>query len=612
MNKNRFFLLLLLFAVAVCFCQSAAAQSFTGNIVGTIKDSSGAVIPGVEITITHLQTNKQVTAITNDEGRYASVPLSVGDYRVEAQVPGFKRAVRTGVNLQIQQTAVVDFTLEVGEVADRVEVRANVALLETTGSSLGKVVDNRSILDLPLNTRNVYSLIFLTPGVAGSIGNNYNSMSYSVNGARPTMMDTVIDGLTASFPTVNGFTGISVFPSVDAIQEFKVMGANYPAEFGRSLGSVLNVVYKSGTNQLHGSVYEFLRNSVFDANNFFQNRRGVPLGSFKRSQFGATAGGPIRSDKLFYMGSYEGLRERGFQSSTFSVPTLLERNGDFSKTFNQSGALVRIFDPFTTRPSGSGFIRDPFQNNIIPANRFDPVAVKVMKYYPLPNLPGDPGTNRNNYSNSGSLALNVDNFDVRIDQRISERQSFFVRYSYRLTQSVPPKLFPEEIAIAEGRINEENHAHNIVAEYANTLSPTSILTARIGFARTLFVFANQGLGFVPSSLGLPRTIDTAVDRQMFPGIGASGYVGLGGNDHRYNAFMSHPLVVTFAKNRDKHNFKIGFEDRLIRVNVWEARSAGTFNSSAGFTQGPNPTTASSSAGNSIASLLLGTGTQITS
>ena len=156
----------------------------------------------------------------------------------------------------------------------------------------------------------MYSLIFLTPGVAGSIGNNYNSMSYTVNGARPTMMDTVIDGVTASFPTVNGFTGISVFPSVDAIQEFKVLGANYPAEYGRSLGSVLNVVYKSGTNQFHGSAYEFLRDSAFDSNNFFAKRAGQPLGDFQRSQFGGVAGGPIRRGRTFFMTSFEGLREQ--------------------------------------------------------------------------------------------------------------------------------------------------------------------------------------------------------------------------------------------------------------------------------------------------------------
>ncbi len=420
-------------------------------------------------------------------------------------------------------------------------------------------------------------------------------------------MDTLIDGVTASFPTVNGGSGISVFPSVDAIQEFKVQGANYAAEFGRAQGSVLNVIFKSGGNQLHGSAYEFLRNSVFDSNNFFENRAGRKLGSFKRSQFGGHVLGPIKRDKLFYMGSYEGLRARNFATRITTVPTLLERQGDFSQTRNQAGALVRIFNPFSTRASGSAFVRDQFTDNKIPTNMIDPVALNVLKYFPLPNQPGDANTNANNYAASGSAATNFDNYDGRVDWHISDRQKFFARYSHRYTESVPLKSFPEEITIAEGRVIEENRARNIVADYTYTLSPTSTLTARAGFARTLFVFSNQGLGFKPSSLGLPATIDAAVDRQMFPRVGAAGYVTLGGNDHRFNAFMSYPLIVNFNKIRGAHNLKFGFEGRMIRVNVWEARDAGNFGFSATMTQGPSPTTASSSAGNGFASLLLGTG-----
>ncbi|MGH9769103.1 MAG: TonB-dependent receptor domain-containing protein, partial [Blastocatellia bacterium] len=601
-----------LYVIATIFCLdlSIQAQSFTGSIVGTIKNPEGAVVPGAEITITHEQTNRTVTATANGEGYYVSPPLPVGSYRVEAKMAGFRRAFRGGVVLQIQQTAVVDFTLELGAISEQVEVTAQAPVLETTSSALGKVVDNRRILDLPLNTRNVYSLIFLTPGVSGSIGNNYNSMSYSVNGARPTMMDTVIDGVTASFPTVNGFTGISVFPSVDAIQEFKVMGATYPAEFGRSLGSVLNVVYKSGTNQFHGSAYEFLRNSVFDANNFFDNRRGQDLGSFKRSQFGGHATGPIIRDKTFFMGSYEGLRSRSFATRLTTVPTAEQRAGDFSKTFNQAGALIRIFNPFTTRanPSGSGFIRDQFTDNKIPQNLMDPVALNVLKYYPLPNQPGDANSGANNYAASGSTQINLDNYDFRIDHRLSENQTFFARYSHRYTQDVPLKAFSEELTIAEGRVIQENRARNFVAEYTHTLSPTTVLTGRIGFARTLFVFSNQGLGFKPSSLGLPASIDSVVDRQMFPAFGVSGMTSLGGNDHRFNAFMSYPFVATLTRSQGKHNWKYGGEVRLIRVNVWEARNAGQFNFNAGMTQGPNPNAASSSAGYGLASFLLGTGT----
>ena len=586
-----------------------AAQSFTGTISGSIRDASGGVIPRATVTITNQQTNRQESLTTELDGRYTSLPLPPGEYRVEAALQGFRRAARANITVQINATVAVDFTLEVGELTDAVEVRASAPLLETNSGTIGKVVDNRRILELPLNTRNVYSLIFLTPGVAGTIGNNYNSLSYSVNGARPTMMDTVIDGVTASFPTVNGFTGISVFPSVDAIQEFKVLGANYPAEYGRSLGSVLNVVYKSGTNDFHGSGYEFFRHSALDSNNFFAKRAGQPLADYKRSQFGGVAGGPIQRSRMFFMSSFEGLRERRQSEQTTTVPTLAQRQGDFSQTFAQNGQLIRIFDPFTTRPnpSGSGFIRDQFAGNVIPAGRMDPVALQVLKYFPLPNQPGDPVTGARNYFTTGLSDLDVNNVDMRVDRHLTDKQTMFVRYSYRTTHSAPASFFPAEIAIAEGRVNEDNRAHNGVIDFSRTMSSSTLLSARLGFARTLFIFDNQGLGFRPSSLGLPASIDANVDRLMFPRFGVSGMVTLGGNDHRYNAFMSYTTAASLTHVRGDHSLKAGFEGRMLRVNVWEARSAGTFNFRAAETQGPVPTTASSTAGSGFGSFLLGTG-----
>jgi hypothetical protein len=599
----------LLCVLLVVIPSALLAQSFTGTITGSIRDTSGAVIPQATVTITSQQTDRQTTVVTDLEGRYTSLPLPPGEYRVEASLDGFRRALRSDVTVQVGTTVTIDFTLELGELTDAIEVRASAPLLETTTGTVGKVVDNRRILELPLNTRNVYSLIFLTPGVAGSIGNNYNQMNYTVNGARPTMMDTVIDGVTASFPTVNGFTGISVFPSVDAIQEFKVLGANYPAEYGRSLGSVLNVVYKSGTNDFRGSAYEFFRDSTFDANNFFAKRAGQPLGDFRRSQFGGTLGGPIQRGRTFFMTSFEGLRERSHAQTTTTVPTLLQRQGDFSQTFAQNGQMIRIFDPFTTRPNpaGAGFIRDQFPGNVVPADRMDPVAQRVLNYYPLPNQPGNPVTGAQNYFATGTAQLNVNNYDGRVDHQLSDSRKFFMRYSYRTTHSMPASFFPGDLAIAQGRVNQQNLAHNVVSDYSHTLSNRSVLSARLGFARTLFIFDNQGLGFRPSSLGLPAAIDDNVDRLMFPRFGVAGQVTLGGNDHRYNAFMSYTAATSLTQVRGAHTLKFGFEGRMLRVNVWEARSAGTFNFRANETQGPNPTTASSTAGYGFASLLLGTG-----
>ena len=589
---------------------AAGAQTVTGTITGLVKDTSGGVLPGVSMTFTHTETGRQETTVTDRDGRFTSQPLQLGTYRIEASLTGFKAAARTGIALTIDDVARIDFTLEVGTLQEVVEVAAQTSLVDARTSSVGKLVDNRRIAELPLNTRNVYSLIYLTPGVSGTIGNAYGDLRYTINGARPRSSDTLVDGVTATFPTVTGGSGISVFPSVDAIQEFKVLGATFPAEFGRSLGSVVNVAYKSGSNNFHGSAYEFLRDSAFDSKNYFQKLRGETPGDFSRHQFGGSAGGPLQPGKTFYMLSFEGLRENAFASSTLTVPTARERQGDFSQTFAANGQLVRIFNPFTTRanPAGAGFIRDPFVDNRIPANMLDPVALNIIRYYPEPNQPGDAITGRNNYYTTGTSNLDTANTDIRVDRNFGAAARGFARYSHRFVRTAPLQAFPDDLAIAEGRVIEENRTHNFVTEYNRTMGRATLLTARIGFARTLFVFDNQGLGFKPSSLGLPVSIDNAVDREMFPAIGASNYVSLGGNDHRYNAFMSYPAMFSVTRTSSKHTIKTGLDARMIRVNVWEARAAGTFNFSAGMTQGPNPNTASSTAGNAIASLLLGTGT----
>lgn len=603
-------LLVLGACVAVLWAPQLQGQSFMGTIAGTVRDQTGAVIPGVEVAITHVDTNRRVTATTNARGEYVSIPLNVGEYRVEATAQGFKQAVRRGITLEVQQTAVVDLTLAVGETSERIEVVADAPLLQTNEAAIGQVVNNRQIRELPLNTRNVYSLIFLTPGVVGSTANDHSGVAnWAVFGTRRQMMDIVIDGAPAAHATANGFTGMSVFPSVDAIQEFKLQGANFSAEYGRTVGPVLNIVYKSGTNQFHGSAYEFLRNSVFDANGFFSNRIGEKLSSFKRNQFGGTVSGPIRKDKTFYMASFEGLRERRFSTSTFSVPTVPQRDGDFSGTVDRSGRQVTIFDPYTTRPNASGgFIRDAFPGNVIPRQRMDPVAVNVMKYYPLPNQPGEAPTQLNNYYKAGSALTTLNNYDFRVDHNFTATQKIFGRYSHRYNIDAPATLFPDEIAVAEGRINNENIGNNAVIEYTNALSAKSVLAARVGVSRTLFNYANQGVGFVPSSLGLPSIIDTYASPAMFPNFAISGYKALGHRDHRHTAFNTFSANASLSRIMGQHSLKVGFDGRMGRVNLLEARApSGEYPFSPAFTQGPDPLRASSTAGNSIASLLLGTG-----
>ncbi len=587
---------------------AARGQSFTASLLGNVTDASGAAIPNVTIVATNLATNARTETRSDGTGRYLLTPLQPGVYVLEASAAGFKQFVQRGIELAVAQQAKVDISMAVGEITEKVTVEATVSTIETSTSVIGKVVSNTAILNLPLNSRNIYSLIYLTPGVAGSIGNNYNSMSYSINGARASMMDTLIDGATASHPTVQGYSGISAFPSVDAIGEFKVLGANFAAEYGRTAGSVLNVVYKSGTNEYHGTAYEFLRNSKLDANTFYNNLRSVPLSSFKRSQYGGTFGGPVRKDRTFFMSSYEGLRQRSFSSRTTTVPTALERAGDFTQTFAGANNPVLIYDPSTTRASGSGFIRDLFPGNVVPAGRQDRVGQNVAKFYPQPNTAGAAYTNANNYYNQGSAILDIDQIDGRFDHSFTASRRLFVRYSYRNQDSLPPVLWPQELKAAETNNNERNRMHNGVIDYTMTPNATTVLSVRGAYARSLYYYENLGLGFLASSLGFPAALNTAGGLSMFPRVAASGYTTLGNQDNRYNAFMTYTLAGSMMKMRGAHTLKAGYEGRLIRVNNRESRAtSGDFAFSAGFTQGPNPNTAASNRGNSIASLLLGTG-----
>ena len=595
-------------ALVLTSSQLMFAQTFTASVLGTVTDSSGAAIPNATVVAVNVATNIRIETHSDGTGRFTVSPLPAGAYSLEASSAGFKKFTQSGIELNVGQQARLDIQMTVGELSENVTVEGTVSSIETSSSTIGKVVSNRAILNLPLNSRNIYSLIYLTPGVAGSIGNNYNSMSYSVNGARASMMDTLIDGASASHPTVQGYSGISAFPSVDAIGEFKVLGANFPAEYGRTAGSVLNVVYKSGTNQFHGTAYEFLRNSQLDANTFYNNLRGVPLASFKRSQYGGTLGGPVKKNKTFFMSSYEGLRQRSFSSRTTTVPTLLQRTGDFSQTFAGANNPVLIYDPFTTRPSGAAFVRDQFPGNVVPLSRQDKVGQAYAKYFPLPNTPGAPFTNAQNYYSQGSSVLDIDQIDGRVDHNFNDSNRLFVRYSYRKQDSLPAVLWPKELTAAETTNNERNRMHNGVIDFTRTLSPTTILSVRGGLARSLYFYENLGLGFLASSLGFPKSLDTAGGLSMFPTVSASGYTSLGNQDNRYNAFMTYTLAGSITKLMGAHTLKAGYDGRLIRIGNRESRAtSGTFSFSNGFTQGPNPNTAANNRGNSIASLLLGTG-----
>src|SRR5260370_6538282 len=368
---------------ALLFSLRLAAQS--GGIGGTVKDPSGGTISNAAVALINQDTNARQNQTTAAAGSYAFPQVPPGRYRLEAEAPGFKKLIQSDIAIDVQQQVAIDPVLQIGQTSESIEVTAETPLLQPNTSSLGQVVSNREISDLPLIGRNTLSLIGLTAGTqpVGPFGGNpagtnaSNEGYFSTSGSEVVSNETLIDGIPANAAV---FNAPAYVPVVDGVQEFKVQTNALSAEFGRTGGGVVNIVTKSGTNRIHGSAYEFFRTNHLDANNFFNNRAGLKLPYDNFNQFGGTLGAPIviphlydGHDRTFFFFNYEGLREHRGLTQVFTIPTPAQLAGDF-----RGGAA--IYDPLSSRPDparAGQFIRDPFINNLIPANRLNPVVAKA-------------------------------------------------------------------------------------------------------------------------------------------------------------------------------------------------------------------------------------------
>ncbi len=605
-------------ALFLFFGSYCSAQVVTASLEVSVQDPTGAAVPAANVLITNKSTGVSTTAVTGPDGRFVLPSLAPGGpYTVNVQANGFKTEDRSGINLDVNQSARLVITLQVGSASETVQVSGEAPLLEAATAEMGSVIGTRGISDLPLNQRNPYGLVLLAPGVTGSVGNTFNSVNLSINGGRPGSSDILIDGIPSSPPLVNPIQGLAVFPSVESVQEFKVQTTTYSSEFGRSGSGIVNLIYKSGTNQVHGSAFEFLRNSVLDANQFFSNLRGVALPSFKRSQFGGSVGGPVTlpklykgKDRTFFFVAYEGLRQGSASTVTATVPTVAQRQGDFSQTLSAAGQKIIIYDPVTTVAAGSGYVRSPFPGNVIPPNRLNPVALKVLNYYPLPNQPGTVSGN-NNYFARGTAELSTDQVDAKVDENIDSSNRFFVRYSRRNYSQPFTALFPAASVIAEGGSSQPQISNSAAFDYTHVFTPTFLLEMRYGFARTLVDGIPVSDGFDPTTLGLPKYIQASADHLVFPGFALQNYYTLGDAGQgifKHASFESHLLAANATRVLAKQVLKFGWEGRLLRVNDLESgASTGTFSFTNAITQGPNPNVATATAGNSVASFLLGVG-----
>ncbi|HKX30136.1 MAG TPA: TonB-dependent receptor, partial [Blastocatellia bacterium] len=526
-------------------------QVQTGRIVGTVTDAQKAAVPNAAVTVTETATNQSIKVSTNERGDFVATPLNPGIYRVTVSSPGFQSLVINPVGVQVGQSARVDVELKVGDVSSVVEVASSAPLLDTESGTLGHVVTNTQIVNLPLNGRSFYELARLMPGAALLPGGgnllriraNYISGT-GVSGVRGRQTTFLLDGVDVSDHHQGGSF---IQTSIDALQEFKVQQSAYSAEFS-NVGGVLNAATKSGSNQLHGGLFEFLRNDQFDARNFFAREREV----LKRNQFGGTLGGPVVLPKLyhgrdrsFFFVSYEGMRERQGLVFNSNVPSADMKRGDFS-----APGLAPIFDP-------SSPTRTQFPGNRIPIGQLSPQARYFLQFIP------DPNTAAGTFSYAPSRVLDTDQVTLRFDESLGANHRLFVRYSYHDNRQNEPNAFP-----ALGYSPLETRAHNVVASMTNTLRPTLMHEFRFNYLPAILDLApflagtnfNQEAGIRGfEETGRPGVVGS------FPDFAWSGYTAMNGSAFDQRPKTQDLKVYEWTDNltwiKGSHIFKFGAKVR---------------------------------------------------
>ncbi len=603
----------MLLAATLCLAISASAQTTTGTIQGIVRDATTGVVANAKVTIANQRTGVATQLTTNAEGRYVAPLLLPGDYRVAVEAPGFQRSSQSGVKLDVAQVRVVDIELKVGDIATTVEVTDAPPPLATSTSSISTTIENKRILDLPLNGRNPFALAALTPGVIPGGGS-----TPWISGGRNATSEITIDGTSIILPENNvSINTLAFTPSVDAVEEFSVITNALSAEYGRTGGGVINVATKSGGNDFHVTAFEFLRNSKLDANGFFRNRNRTPRAALQRNQFGGTAGGPILvpglyngKNRSFFFFDYQGTRTRNASDFTGTVPLEEWKRGDFSNLRNAAGQLITIYDPLTTAPDGSGnFIRQAFADNRIPDARIDPVARNLMRFFPAANAnPVSQFTQVNNFF-VGSKAKSGDNrYDIRLDHNVSEKWRMFGRYSKSRNYSSPVNFFGN-LGTPSGDGPSSTDNYSVSWDNTITLSPTSIVSVRYGFGRFVNVRFPFSTGFDTTQLGFPSSIrDQAATQNLeFPRFDITGLSSLGQAtfttlDFRPN---SHVVHGDFTKVLSGHTIKAGIEYRKLLLNFLQlGNPAGSYSFTQQWTQ-RNPVAASGVQGFALASLLIG-------
>jgi hypothetical protein len=596
-----------------------SAQSITGTILGTVQDSSGAVVAAAKVTVTNAGTNQSTTAPTNESGYYEIPYLKPGEYAVQVAAAGFKTTERKGVTLSVESRVRLNFELEVGDAATSISVSAAAPLVEAETASLGQVVTAKNVVDLPTKGHNIFDLAILSTGVevnpralggVASSGDNGNPLfvfsDISINGGRYRTNDFLVDGISIMLPENNNF---AFSPTPDGTQEFKIMTNAFGPQFGRSGGGVVNVVTRTGSNGWHGSAYDQFRNDRLEANNFFANANRQPRGPFHFNLFGGSIGAPIRKDKTFFFAEYQGHRALStLGGQLLTLPTTAERSGDFSQTRNQAGQAVTIFDPSTTQPVQGGYTRTAFPGNRIPASQLDPTSLKLLSFIPQPNQPGSGPALVNNYAWLQNAFVHSDQWSVRIDHRFNDRHSLFGRFTRNTGDAGNNGPFGTVADNIQG--DDVSHVINGVLNDTLALSPTTLVNIRYGVTRRFEGRVPLHTDVNLASLGFPASLAAAADEQIYPVVSFANYSSWGPPSgtvlRRGNSV--HTLVGDTTLIRGRHTLVLGADVRLYDQTPYQSGSdGGSYSFSSNFTQGPNPLVTSLTAGDSFASFLTGYG-----
>lgn len=587
---------LVLFAASLCL-----AQQSSGTISGIVTDQQGAVIPGARVEVLNTGTNALFTTSSNESGLYVAPGMVVGEYEISVESDGFRRSVRSGVSLQVGQNADVDVTLEIGQVTEIVEVIGQAPLVDTGGATIGEVIERKRVTDLPINGRGALALTLLTAGVISNAGPTNSGFgdrgiqlsSISINGSPNSMNAQMLDGNN----NILSYVGeVGVPPAVDSVQEFKVQSGTMSSEFGYTAGGAINLVTRSGTNQIHGTAYEFLRNDALDARNAFARSR-LPL---RYNQYGASVGGPFVRNRTFGFFNWEEYRLGRSSPSILNVPPPEFLDGDFGALRTARGDRVLLYDPDTTRPNpdGGGLVRDPYPDNRVPAAKFDPVARNVIPWYPKPNkAPSNQYTFSQNYQQALTRRVNWSQWNVKVDHRFSDKNSMFVRYTSARHQPSGENVFTDPNV---GRNRDDDQTNrNFMVSNTHTFSPTLINNLRVGTSRQLFLFETVGkyLGYA-QKIGLPDSVPA----DQVPDVNVRPYPRIGGGALGKRSSLNWDIQDMVTMISGNHTFKFGLNARDLYGGNRQGGALSGFYQFRGLTTNPQRTAGT---GHDLAQFLTG-------